>query len=188
MARASARALARASARLGAYLGGRLRRALCRGLPRLRPLPPRLWDLDGQGTVAVCAALLRPALHSDGDQYLALRRSRRERNNVPGLAAVRLLHAPAPVDQGAPGHLHSALGATGGSCLYLLPLDADGRAESCRRSIASAVWHPRSDLVPFPRPRARVQYHRLRLEMASVLDRGLPRRTDRYSAGDLRSG
>src|SRR6202163_1574167 len=38
---------------------------------------------------------------------------------VPGLAAVRLFHAPPLVDQGAACHLHAALGAAGGPSLHL---------------------------------------------------------------------
>src|SRR5712692_696685 len=98
--RAAAAHLARPPARLGAHLGDCLCRSLCGGILRLRRLSHRLWTLDGQTAVALCTPPLRPALHKDGDQYPALRRPRRERKNVPGLAAVRLFYHSLAVDQG----------------------------------------------------------------------------------------
>src|SRR5262245_31104473 len=128
--RAMAARLARTPADLGSHVGNCLCRTLCGSVLRLRRLSDRLRVMDGPRPVALCTRRLRPALHEDGDQYPALRGPRRERENVFGLAAVRLLHAPPAVDQGPADHLYSALGAAGSSCLSFLPLDAYRRAGS----------------------------------------------------------
>src|SRR6266404_136420 len=134
-------------ARLRFRLGDRLCRTLCGGVPRLHHLSPRLCSMDGEQAVALRRPDRRSALPADARQYVALRRHRRERENVPGLAAVRLLYAPTLVDQGLAGRLYFALGARGGTSLRLVPLDADRRAGSGRRRIVGAVRDRWSDLV-----------------------------------------
>src|SRR5262249_22690702 len=185
---AMAARLGRRSTRLGVRLGHCLSRAVCGDLLGFRRLSDRLWAVDGKRAEAVCAADLRPALCQHGDQYRALRRPRRERADVPCAAAVRLLHAPAAVDQGAADRFHPALGAAGSADVPVFPLDADRRARAGRRHIAGPVRHRRPDLVQSPRARARIQHRRLHLEMAAVLDRDPARRPNGRSAGDLRSG
>src|SRR5215472_15910418 len=161
---------------LGFDLGNRLCPPLCRGAPRLRRLSLRLRAVDGQQAFALYRADRRSLLPAGGGQYLALRRPRGEREDVFGTAAVRLLHAPPVVDQGAAGHLYFALGARDGTSLHLVPLDADRRAGFGRRGSVGAVRDRRTDLVQSPLAGARLRHHRLCLEMDAVLDRDLPRR------------
>ena len=70
-----------------------------------------------------------------------------EREDVPRLAAVRLLHASPLVDQGAASRLHSALGDAGDSGVRLLPLDADRRGGFSQQRLVGAVRDSRPDLV-----------------------------------------
>ena len=89
-------------------------------------------------------------------QHAALCRHRREREDVPGLPAVGLLHAQALVDQGAAGGLHPALGDAGTACLHVDPLVPErpvGHAEQCP---VHAVRHRRPGLPERPLDRAGV--------------------------------
>ena len=183
--RAAAVARTPPPARLGFDLGDRLCRSLCGGVLRIRRIPDRLRAVDGQQAIALRRADRRSALPADGGQYPALCRPRREREDVPGLAAVRLLHAPALVDQSLAGSLYFALGAGGDPGLHLVPLDADRRAGLGRRPLVGAVRDRRSDLVQSPLARTRIEHRRLYLEMDAVLDPDLPRRPDDDPAGHL---
>src|SRR3981189_396692 len=95
--------------RLGFRLGDRLCPALCGGVPRLRCVSNRLRAVDGQPAFSLRRPDRRPDLPDDGGQYPAVCRRRREFEDVPRLAVVRLLPAAAVVDQGLPGHLPAAL-------------------------------------------------------------------------------
>ena len=92
--------------------------------------------------VAVCRPDRRSALPADRGQYAALRRPRREREDVPGPAALRVLPAPPLVDQGFAGCLRFALADSGGRSLHLIPLDAATRRFG-RRPVVGAVRHRR---------------------------------------------
>src|SRR5262245_36955308 len=98
--------LARTPPDLASHVGNCLCRTLCGSVLRLRRLSDRLRVMDGPRPVALYTRRLRPALHEDGDQYPALRRPRRERENVFGLAAVRLLHVPRAVGDGTAVHMY----------------------------------------------------------------------------------
>ena len=67
----------------------------------------------------------------------AVRRPRREREDVPGVVAVRFLPAPPLVDQGFAGRLYPALADRGGTSLRLVPLDADRPARLGRRLLSA---------------------------------------------------
>ena len=102
--------------------------------------------MDGKQAVALRRPHCRSPLPAGALQYVVVRRPRREREDVPGLAAVRLLHAAAPVDQSVAIYLYCALGDRGGTGMRLVSLDA-AAAGSGRRHIVDAVWDRRSDLV-----------------------------------------
>src|SRR6516162_3177165 len=102
----------------------------------------RLRAVDGKQAVAVCRPDRRSALPADRGQYAALRRPRREREDVPGPAALRVLPAPPLVDQGFAGCLRFALANSGGTSLHFIPLDAATRGFG-RWPVIGAVRHRR---------------------------------------------
>src|SRR5207237_7308271 len=114
------------------------------GLLYLRRLPLRICAVDGEQALTLRRPDCRSALPANGHQYFALCWPRRERNDVLGLAAVRLLPAPALVDKGTAGRLCPSLGAGDGASLHLLPLDADRRTGLGRWPIVVAFRHRRS--------------------------------------------
>src|ERR1700741_5372326 len=138
-------------------MGNRLCRALCGGVLRLCCLSLRLCAVDGEKARALRRPDLRSALPAGDRQHRAVRRPRCEREDVPGLAAVRLLPAPPLVDQSTACRLCFALADRGGTGLRLVLLDAatGGLGQWC---VVGAVWDRRPDVVQRPLARPRLKY------------------------------
>src|SRR6516162_600229 len=168
----------------GCQMGDRLCPALCGGVFCLCCLSLRRCAVDGGQALALRRVDRGSVLLAGGRQYPAVRRSRREPQDVLGLAGVRLLHTPALVDQGPPCRLYFALVARCGASLRLVSLDAAGGWVGQRRNFG-AVRHRRPDLVQQPLAWAGSGYHCLHLEMDAVLDCDIPRRTDENSSRHL---
>ena len=136
---------------------------------------------------ALCRAVRRPATSGPWSTR-AVRRPRREREDVPGVAAVRLLHASRAGGSGPARGLHAALGAAGAARLPLLPLDADRRAgagrTACCASCSASTDRSGSTTAGW----RWAQHRRLYLEVDAVLDADLPGRPDGDPAGHLRGG
>src|SRR5262249_45365498 len=81
-------AAARQPAARGRHLGSRVRRALCRGVSRFHRLSLRVCAVARERPVALPRADRRSALPAGPGQHAALRRPRREREDVPRPAAV----------------------------------------------------------------------------------------------------
>src|SRR6516162_9539963 len=165
-------------------MGHRLCPALCGGVLRFCCLSLRLCAMDGKQAVALRRPHCRSPLPAGAPQYVVVRRPRREREDVPGFAAVRLLHAAALVDQSVAVYLYCSLGDRGGTSLRLVSLDAAAGGPG-RRHIVDAVRDRRSDLVQRPLAWDRLEHYRLHLEMDAVLDRDIPRRADADTSGNL---
>src|SRR6516162_5124999 len=88
--RAAPTAAAAPPAWFGSDLGDRLCPTLCGGIPGLCCLSLRLRIMDGEKALALRRPDLRSALPAGDRQHLAVRWPRCEREDVPGLAAVRL--------------------------------------------------------------------------------------------------
>ena len=89
-------------------------------------------------------------------QHAALRRHRREPEDVPGLPAVGLLHAQALVDQGAAGGVHPAMGDAGTARLHVDPLVPERPVGHAEQRPVHAVRHRRPGLPERALDRARV--------------------------------
>src|SRR5919109_1205432 len=175
-------------ARLGFHPGDRFRGTLRSALLRLRRLSHRLRAVDGERAVALRRSARRSVVRSQPDQHVALRRRRCERDDVLGVAAVRLLPATPLVDQGSALGLRVALDAPRRPSLHLVSLDAGRRGRSGRSRAGGAVRRRRSDLVQSLAAGAWSEHRRLRLEVDAVLDRRLSRRPNGHSPGRLRRG
>src|SRR5258708_27331069 len=97
--RVGATGRATAPARGGVAVGDRVCRALRGGAAGVCRLPVWLCAVDGRPAGALRRADCRSALPDDTRQYRALRRVRREFEDVFGVGAVRFLLAPPVVDQ-----------------------------------------------------------------------------------------
>src|SRR6185437_10069210 len=122
-------------------------------------------------------ALRRSPIFPRRAQHRGLRRPCGQCADVPRPAAVRLLRAPAPLDQSAAGPLPPALDAPGSAGFPVLPLDAGGGSPGADRSAApGVVRHRGSRLADAGLARARLGYRRRYLEMDATLDADLSRR------------
>ena len=90
-----------------------------------------------------------------------------------------------PVDQGAAGALHAALGVAGDAGVPVDALDADRLWRLPQQRAGGAVRHRRADLVQFVLARDGREHPRLHLEVDAVLDADLPGRPDGDPAGHL---
>ena len=122
--RAVATVRALPSTRLGFQVGDRLSRPLCDGVLGLRRVSVRVCAMDGEQALALCRSNGGSIVCTERGQYSGFRWCRGERKDILGLAVVRLLHAPAVVDQSFVGCLCFALGYCDGTSLHLVSLDA----------------------------------------------------------------
>ena len=136
----------RASAPLGFQVGHRLRGTLRGGVFSLLRLSVWLCAVDGQQLLALRRPHCRPVLPADGCQYPAVRRPRRQHQDVLGVAPVRLLPASRLVDQTSFGNLCVALADRRSASLHLVPLDV-ATTRIGKRSIIGVVRHRRPYLV-----------------------------------------
>jgi len=90
----------------------------------LRRVSVRVCAMDGEQALALCRSNGGSIVCTERGQYSGFRWCRGERKDILGLAVVRLLHAPAVVDQSFVGCLCFALGYCDGTSLHLVSLDA----------------------------------------------------------------
>src|ERR1700722_8202514 len=130
--------------------------------------------MAGQQPGTLRQAVRGPALRYHRDQYAAARGHRREREDVSGVPAVRVLHEPRPLDQGPAGSLHAALGVACAACVAVAALDVHRLRRISQQRVGGTLRHRWPDLVQLLLARDGSQRPRLYLEMDAILDLGIP--------------